>query len=342
MEKNWSGLPYRPISEHYQNIFAQKVYKIPVSVVDNCPNRMGLKGMQTCVFCDVWGSAANAEAGQMDLASQIKKYRAFIQKKYKAQAFLVYFQAYTNTFTKIDQLRANLEIALSEPNVVGLVIGTRPDCVSPAVLSLWQEFAKRTKIFVELGAQSFNDEQLLFLRRGHTHLQTLKAIEKITAISEIDLGIHLIFGNPGESSQDVLKTALAVNEMPVSNVKLHNLHVLKDTGLESLYAQGKFAPDEFENYAQKVQVFLENLSPRIFIQRLAAYAPRWEELIAPKWTADRMKTHQEIIDWLRHQQSYQSKALNLASESEQILASKLRQNSTPKGQFKPLESLRLS
>src|SRR3954463_12240525 len=101
MEKGWRGLPYRPISQFYQKRFGSKVYKIPVSVVDDCPNRRGLKGMQTCVFCDVWGSAAQSESIQMELPAQIQKYREQIHNKYKANQFLVYFQAYTNTFTKV-------------------------------------------------------------------------------------------------------------------------------------------------------------------------------------------------------------------------------------------------
>lgn len=108
MERGWLGLPYHTIAEHYNHLFGEKVYKIPVSVVDDCPNRRGLKGMQTCVFCDVWGSAANAESLSMELRSQIEKYHAHIAQKYKAKAFLVYFQAYTNTFTKVSALHSHV------------------------------------------------------------------------------------------------------------------------------------------------------------------------------------------------------------------------------------------
>jgi len=115
MEKGWTGLPYHSISEHFKRIFGEKVYKIPVSVVDDCPNRMGLKGMKTCSFCDVWGSAANEGSFKMSLDEQITHYHAIIAKKYNAQKFLVYFQAYTNTFTKIPSLRLNFETALQYP-----------------------------------------------------------------------------------------------------------------------------------------------------------------------------------------------------------------------------------
>lgn len=307
MEKGWSGLPYHTIAEHYQRLFGKKVYKIPVSVVDDCPNRRGLKGMQTCVFCDVWGSAANSESALMGLKEQIEKHRHLIQKKYKAQQFLVYFQAYTNTFTKVSALRANFNTALSFSDIVGLVIGTRPDCLSPAVMELWQEYHQKSFVAVELGVQSFFDDHLAFLRRGHTAQDSLDAIHKIAKTTTVDLGIHLIFGSPGETNEQVLETARIVNDLPITNVKLHNLHVLTNTPLEELFHQKKFIPIEFLEYAERMQLFIEHLRPGLALHRLAAFAPRWEELVAPKWTADKMGTHQKLIDHLRERNSFQSK-----------------------------------
>lgn len=313
MEKDWLGLPYRPISEFYQSRFGGKVYKIPVSVAETCPNREGLKGMQTCVFCDVWGSAANSESAEMGLREQIEKYQKAIAKKYKAEQFLIYFQAYTNTFTKLDILRRNFEIAHEYPFVKGLVVGTRPDCLSKGVIDLWNEYHQKSFVAVELGVQSFNEDHLLFMRRGHSAEQSLKAIERISKESSVDLGIHLIFGSPGETDEQIRKTALLVNELPVNNVKLHNLHVLKETPLEQMYLKGEFSPIERETYAHRVQIFIENLSPRIYVHRLAAFASRWEELVAPKWTSDKMGTHQYMIDYLRDRASFQSKSLNKES-----------------------------
>ncbi len=319
MEKGWSGLPYHTIAEHYQRLFAKKVYKIPVSVVDDCPNRRGLKGMQTCVFCDVWGSAANSDAALMQLEEQILKYRAAIQKKYKAQSFLVYFQAYTNTFTKISALRANFDKALSFDDVLGFVVGTRPDCLSPAVLDLWQEYHEKSFVAVELGAQSFFDDQLLFMRRGHTAEDSLKAIGKISKATKVDLGIHLIFGSPGETTEHILETARIVNDLPITNVKLHNLHVLTNTPLEKMFHEGAFSPIEFQDYADRVQLFIENLRPDIALHRLAAFAPRWEELVAPRWTSDKMGTHQRLVDHLREQKSFQSKSFAAQDEKSSSL-----------------------
>jgi radical SAM protein (TIGR01212 family) len=307
MERGWNGLPFKPISQAYQERFSGKVYKIPVTVVDDCPNRRGLKGMETCIFCDVWGSAATTESFQMGLREQIEVFQKKIHDKYKAEQFLVYFQAYTNTFTKLDALRINFETALSFPFVKGFVVGTRPDCLSKGVLDLWQEFHSKSYVAVELGVQSFDDEQLLFMKRGHTREQSFKAIKKISSETSVDLGIHLIFGWPTETDQQIIETANICNDLPITNIKLHNLHVLKGTGLEKLYGAGQFVPVDFETYARRVQLFLEHLSPHIFIHRLAAYSSRWEELIAPAWTADKMKTHQGLIDFLRANQSFQSK-----------------------------------
>lgn len=318
MEKGWSGLPYHTIAEHYNRLFGGKVYKVPVSVVDDCPNRRGLKGMQTCVFCDVWGSAANAEAMTMELKTQIETYQARITKRYKAHNFLVYFQAYTNTFTKVSALRANFDVALAHPGVKGLTIGTRPDCLSPAVMNLWQEYHEKSFVAVELGVQSFDNEQLSFMRRGHTIEQSLEAIEKISANTDVDLGIHLIFGNPGETDEQIRETALRVNRLPITNVKLHNLHVLKNTPLEEMHRRGEFTPIDFETYRRRVEIFLQHLSPRIYMHRLAAYSSRWDELVAPAWTANKMKTHQEIIDYLRERGSHQSQHFVTTTDEEKI------------------------
>jgi len=329
MEKGWLGLPYHTIAEHYQSRFGEKVYKIPVSVVDDCPNRRGLKGMQTCVFCDVWGSAANSESATMELRQQIEKYRDQIQKKYKAKSFLVYFQAYTNTFTKVSALRANFDTALSYSNVKGFVVGTRPDCLSPAVLNLWQEFHERSFVAVELGVQSFFDDHLNFMRRGHSGADSKAALQKIANSTSVDLGIHLIFGSPGETLEQIIETAKIVNDLPITNVKLHNLHVLKNTPLEEMYHRREFAPIEFTEYAERVQVFIEHLRPDIALHRLAALAPRWDELVAPRWTSDKMGTHQKLVDHLRAHQSFQSRHYESPNAMAQSLQNQLQQRSIP-------------
>ncbi|MNK08101.1 coproporphyrinogen III oxidase [compost metagenome] len=329
MEKGWLGLPYHTIAEHYNHLFGEKVYKIPVSVVDDCPNRRGLKGMQTCVFCDVWGSAANAESLSMELRAQIEKYHAHISQKYKAKAFLIYFQAYTNTFTKVSALRHNFDVALSYPWVKGFTLGTRPDCLSKSVLDMWQEYHEKSFVAVELGVQSFFNDQLEFMRRGHTAEASIEAVHKIAEKTSVDLGIHLIFGNPGETDEQIVKTAEIVNTLPITNVKLHNMHVLKNTPLEEMFHKGEFTPIDFETYARRVELFLQHLSPRFAMHRLAAYSSRWDELVAPEWTANKMKTHQGIIDYLREKNSYQSQHFMGSSEIEITAQSSLKARAFP-------------
>ncbi len=311
MEKDINApLPFRPISEHYLSLFSKKVYKIPVSIADDCPNRRGLKGMKPCIFCDEWGSAANADSFQLDLRAQILKYQLKIKTRYKASQFLVYFQAYTNTFLKLQSLEQHFKTALEFDFVRGLVIGTRPDCLSKGVIDLWNRTHCERPVFVELGVQSFNDRHLQFLNRGHSAKDSIDSIKRIRSQSSIDIGVHIIFGIPGETRADILQTAQICNNLPITNVKLHHLHVLKNTPLEELYKNNLFTPVTFEDYCEKVSLFLENLSPKIYIHRLAAYSPRWDELVAPSWTMDKMKTHQEIIDYLRAHLSYQGKSLS--------------------------------
>ena len=330
MENNWAGLPYYPISQFYSHRFGGKVYKIPVSVVDNCPNRMGLKGMETCVFCDVWGSAAKSESFSMSLPEQITKYHAAIKEKYKAQHFLVYFQAYTNTFSKVNTLRENFTQAMSYDFVKGIVVGTRPDCLSPAVFQLWNDFSEKGFVAVELGVQSFFDDQLTFLKRGHTRAQTLTAIHRIAQNTKVDLGIHLMFGNPGETDEHIIETAELINHLPITNVKLHNLHVLKHTPLEDIYHRGEFTPINRDDYARRVKIFLQHLSPRVAIHRLAALSSRWDELIAPSWTRDKMGTHQFIVDTIRADGSYQSQKYQAQNDEESLLSQKLKAQSEPR------------
>ena len=319
MEKGWTGLPYHSISEHYRRIFNDKVYKIPVSIVDDCPNRMGLKGMKTCSFCDVWGSAAREESFELSLDEQIIKFHGLISKRYKAEKYLVYFQAYTNTFTKVPILRERFETALKYEFVKGFVIGTRPDCISKSVLDLWQEYNQKSFVAVELGVQSFFDNHLEFMQRGHSAKDSLNALTKIADSTSVDLGIHLIFGSPNETDAQIIETAKICNDLPITNVKLHNLHVLKNTALEKWYRDGQFTPITQEAYTERVKLFLSHLKPHIAVHRLAAFASRWEELVAPDWTANKMGTHQAIVDELRRSKTFQSCLWNPQDENDRHL-----------------------
>lgn len=298
-ETDWLGKPYFPISQVYRRRFGTKVVKIPVSVADTCPNRMGIRGMKTCIFCDEWGSFAYPENRENELREQILKHREKVARRFHASRFLVYFQAYTTTFTQLAKLRGGFATALAFDDVVGLVVGTRPDCISAALLDLWKETAERTFVGVEFGVQSFDDEQLTWMRRGHDSRQSIQTIERVAKEApQVDVGLHLIFGWPTENDKQIIETARLCNSLPITNVKLHNLHVLAKTPLEELYRNGGFEPISLDLYAHRVGLFLSYLSPRIAVHRLAALSSRWEELIAPPWVRHKMKSYQAILDHL--------------------------------------------
>lgn len=299
-------IPYYPISRFYKGRFGAKVYKISVAVADTCPNREGLKGMQTCNFCDQWGSAAYADNLEKPLRQQIEEVRDLVMSKRGAEKFLVYFQAYTTTFAKVSKLREQIEIALSYSGVVGVTIGTRPDCVSQAFLDLCNEYASTTFVAVEMGLQSFDNEILKWMRRGHTAEQSVAALEKIANnCPKVNLGVHLIFGAPGESDSMAVDAAKKVNALPIHNVKLHHLHVLKGTPLADDYAQGRFVPLDREQYFRRACMFLQHLRSDMAVHRLSALASRWDELVAPAWSTYKMETYQGMLNFMKNERAYQ-------------------------------------
>lgn len=302
-------LPYYPISRFYRERFNTKVYKVSVAVAETCPNREGLKGMQTCNFCDQWGSAAYKQNLDKPLSQQIEEVREVLRRKRGAEKFLVYFQAYTTTFARVSKLREQFELALSFPDTLGIVVGTRPDCISQAFLETCNGIAERAFMAVELGVQTFNDETLRWMRRGHTAQQSLKAIELIAKnCPDVNLGLHFIFGNPNETDQEIIETAQMVNRLPVQNVKLHHMHVLKDTPLAEEYARGEFVPVEKEVYFHRVSLFLQHLRPDIAVHRLSAVSSRWDELVAPAWSSYKMETYQGMLEFMRTRGAYQGQS----------------------------------
>jgi radical SAM protein (TIGR01212 family) len=308
--------PYYPISQFYKSRFGEKVYKIPVSVAESCPNREGIRGMKTCNFCDEWGSAAYPEIRHQKLKLQIEQTRETMRQKVHAKKFLVYFQAYTNTFQKVQRLREQFEVATQFEDVVGFVVGTRPDCLSDAVFELWREYSKKFYIAVEMGVQTFDEKALLWMRRGHTAKQSLEACRRVALrCPEVDLGIHLMFGLPNETVESVIGSAEICNQLPISNVKLHNLHVLAKTPLADEYQRGQFTPIDFETYVDRVIQFLQHLKPTTAVHRLAALSRRHEELIAPAWTGRKMEIYQRMLNEFHRRNAFQGQLWQKPSKS---------------------------
>ena len=286
------------------------MFKIPVALSGRCPNVANPEKTKPCIFCDEWGSFAYPENFQKNLKTQIKIHKKKISLRYNTKKFFVYFQSYTTTYTQIKNLRSAFGTALSDKDVVGLIVGTRPDCLSPALFDLFNEISQKAFMGVELGVQSFDDNQLKWMKRGHTSDQSIKGIKKLKAnCPDINLGIHMIFGWPGETREDIIRTALLCNEFGIDNVKLHNLHVLKNTSLEEIHRRGDFNPIDLKKYAGFVGVFLSHLSPEIAVHRLVATASRWDELVSPQWTRHKMRNYQYILDYLLKNKIYQGQNL---------------------------------
>ncbi|MCG8426700.1 MAG: TIGR01212 family radical SAM protein [Chromatiales bacterium] len=304
---------YFPISAYYRRLFGEKVYKVSVSIAESCPNRQPNGKLLPCVFCDEWGSAAYHLERDRDLVEQIQINRDKIARRYRSKKFLVYFQSYTNTFDRVERLSERFDIALAQEGICGLVVGTRPDCLPARVMPLLRETHERSYVMVELGVQSFFDPHLLFLQRGHDAQRSLTAVERLHQEAGVDIGVHLIFGLPGETDAQIVETAEIINSLPVSNVKLHNLHVLKNTPLETLYQRGEFKPLELDEYSRRVVLFLQHLSPEVAVQRLAAVASRWDELVAPEWTREKLRPSNMIEQRLHNSGFCQGDRLAIAS-----------------------------
>ncbi len=311
-------LRYRPISQHYRAYFGEKVQKIGLIVSHTCPNRLGINGMQVCSFCDVWGSSANEAMRHQSITRQIQGQKARLSKRYKAKRFLAYMQAYTTTFARVSRVERWCKTALEQDGVLGVVLGSRPDCLPKPMLLMLQGLARQTYVSVELGLQSVDDGQLAFLRRGHSAANALDALKRLADCNNLHHGAHLIFGFPNESAQswhELLEyTIECLRAHNVHNVKLHNLHVLKNTALAERYAKGRFVPISLPDYAMRIVHFLNHLPQHVFVHRLNAVASRWAELLAPDWAREKMRPMQTILNTLAIHNAWQGKHLGQAQQ----------------------------
>jgi uncharacterized protein len=298
--------PYYPISRYYREVFGERVHKISVNVAYTCPHRRS-DGSGGCIFCDEYGAAADPAASNRPLSEQIESGRERLSQRSGVRKFLVYFQAFTHTLSRIATLEHHLSVASQMDGICGIVLGTRPDCLPEPVIDLFKVYAERLFFSVELGVQSFFDHQLRFLNRGHSAAQSIEAIRHLHDGTGIHTGLHLIMGLPGETDAEIIETAAIVNRLTVGAVKLHQLHVLKNTALETRYRQGQFQPLDLAEYSRRVILFLEHLSPSIPVQRLAAYSSRAETLVAPSWTGDRLGPSRSIETRMAAESTYQGR-----------------------------------
>jgi len=280
----WGGdKRYNDYAAYFRRRFEGRVQKISLDAGFTCPNRDGSKGKGGCTYCNNKSFNPDYCRIEENISAQVKTGINFFSGKYPDMRYLAYFQAYSNTYAPLHVLRQSYEEALRHPEVIGLVIATRPDCLSEEVLDLLSEFAERCYLSIELGVESFNEETLQRINRGHTVAESMDAIRRI-AERKIDNCIHLILGLPGEVDADFLGHAKTLSELPVQSIKLHQLQIHKGTQMAIEYRKNPSGFDLFEmdQYADLVVRFLEQLSPEIIVQRFVSSAPAGM-VIAPNW-----------------------------------------------------------
>lgn len=280
-----SNKPYRLFSEQLKQRFGVRVHKISVDAGFGCPNRAGTRAGAGCLFCDPGGSGAVGIERQASIAEQVEQGKDVMARKYKAGKFMVYFQPFSNTLAPVDRLRTLYDQALAVDDVVGLAVGTRPDCVPPDVLDLLGEYHRRTYFWLELGLQSSHDRTLKQLRRGHDYAAFASAYREAKARC-LNICVHVILGLPGESREDMLATAEVLAGLRVDGVKLHLLHALKDTPLAHMYAEHKIKMLEMDEYVELVVDVVERLPRETLIHRLTGDGPR-DQLLAPLWSLNK-------------------------------------------------------
>lgn len=303
---------YYPYSRYLQETFGGKTYKIVVSSGLTCPTRDGKLAKAGCAFCDIRGSSSffGKKGRGASVQEQIQKRLPEVQERFTATRFLAYFQSYTNTYSDVDYLREIYEAALSVPEIQGLCIGTRPDCLPDSVLDLLEEIAKKSYVSLELGVQSFEDPTLEWLVRGHDKKCSLDALERLRVRApSVHVCVHLMFGSPTESPSVMKDAALILNETHVRGVKLHQLMILENTDLADRFRKEPFPVLDLETYAQRVSEFIDHLSPQIYLERLCATATHNDECIAPLWSRQRWEPHNVIRQVLEKNQTIQGQAV---------------------------------
>ncbi len=300
---------YNSFGSFMKKKFGTSVYKVSVDAGFSCPNRDGTISKAGCIYCNNDSFRPVSSKPDMPIRDQIKNGIIHIRNKYKAKKFLIYFQPYTNTYAPVNVLESLYNEALSEPSVVGLAIGTRPDCIDSEKILLLKELAKSHFILIEYGMQSMYDKTLEFINRGHTYDTFLRAIE-MTKDKGIYTGAHVILGFPTESKEEMLLIADEVSRIGIDFLKIHHLQVIKDTLLEIIYREEPFHLFEYHEYVDFVTDFIGRLSPKIVIQRLFATAPD-NMLIAPQWGKNRNEILKDIEKRLEDKEIYQGKNLKV-------------------------------
>lgn len=275
---------YKSANEYYKQMFGCKVYKLSLDGGFTCPNRDGTSGNRGCIFCSASGSGEFAESGN-NIAEQLEKAKQRVEKKIKSGKYIAYFQSFTGTYAPVEKLKTIFYEAIKPDYIVGLSIGTRPDCLGDNVISLLKELNHIKPVSVELGLQTTNEKTAEYIRRGYKTSVYFDAVKRLKAAG-IEVVTHIIIGLPNESAEDAVKTTRDAVVAGTDGVKFHLLHVLKKTDLEKEYLNGKFECLTLQQYAVILKKCINVLPPHIVVHRITGDGAK-RDLIAPLWSADK-------------------------------------------------------
>lgn len=276
----------RTASVHYREKFGCKVYKLSLDGGFTCPNRDGKLGTGGCIFCSAYGGGEFAEGGA-DIAGQLERAKERVAFKNKGGKYMAYFQSFTGTYAPVPRLRELYEAAIAPEDVVGLSIGTRPDCLSSEVLALLEEIHRKKPVTIELGLQTVWPETARYIRRGYETDVYFDALRRLKT-SGIEVITHIILGLPGETPEMMRETTRQVVAAGTDGIKFHLLHVLRNTDLEQEYRAGKFRCLELEEYGAILKSCIDLLPPEITVHRITGDGAK-RDLVAPLWSGDKKR-----------------------------------------------------
>jgi len=296
---------YYDLNSYFRSVFGCRVHKITLDAGMTCPNRDGSLSVGGCIYCNERGSGNGAYREGLSVTDQLEAGKKALSRRYKAKKFIAYFQSYSNTYAPLPRLRSLYDEALAVSDIVGLSIGTRPDCVDDKKLDLLASYAEDCMVWVEYGLQSANNDTLRRINRGHDVECFLRAVQS-TRERGILVCAHVILGLPGETRNDMLHTADVLANAGIDGVKLHLLYVVKGTVLEKWYRAGRYKCLSKDDYIDSVCAFIARLPESVVIQRLTG-DPHESELVAPLWALEKQKNIAAIKKRLVEKDLYQGK-----------------------------------
>jgi len=307
------GIGYNAYSTFLKQKFGTRIHKVPVNAGFTCPNRDGTVATGGCTYCNIDSYTPEAARARVPVRQQVHAGIEYLKQRSNARAFIAYFQPYTNTYADLDHLKHLFEQALDHPDVVGISIGTRPDCIEEDKLRYLEKLARDTFVTLEFGIESVFDETLRLINRGHDFACTVDGIRR-AANRGIHICAHIILGFPNETEAQMLHTADVISTLPIDFVKIHNLHVVRYTELARQYQQQPFHIFTFDEWIELVCKFLERLNPEFVVERLYGDAPK-KLLIEPQWCRDGAKIIYAVQQKLKERETYQGKCFKPPSQT---------------------------